>query len=166
MASIAHNEICVRSIKNIDLIRHRDKFINLVYENYKINFPHLDGLVKYAEKSYEDMIQFELDNSAVLIGAFYNDTIIGFLWAYGRNVLGENRIHLSHVIIESEYRGCGIGSMLLTKLESLSMDAGVCKIELITTKENIRTLEFYNAKGFNVVRVQLEKELGELNDYR
>ncbi|MGB4660428.1 MAG: GNAT family N-acetyltransferase [Mobilitalea sp.] len=161
---LANENIEIRLITEADLIENREKIIDLLEENLKINFPTLNNLKNYAISGYEDMLCFSQDKTAILIGAFDRKTTIGFLWAYKRTLLGEDRIHLDHIVVDATIRAVGIGSRLLRVLEEIAIDKGILKIELMTTIENENTMRFYKSKGFSTTRVLLEKELGGTDD--
>ena len=154
-----------RHIDGTDIINNKANLTGLILDNLMINFPGFPSLSDYAADTYEDIKRFQKDNSAILIGAFDKDMLIGFLWAYKRNVFGKQRIHLSHIVINSEFRSHGIGSKLLHTLEDLAKSEGIKKIELLTTLQNTNTVEFYKAKGYQMTRVQFEKELVATDDH-
>jgi ribosomal protein S18 acetylase RimI-like enzyme len=159
-----NREIEVRLISEEDLINNKEYLIDLLEDNLKINFPNSGDLSKYAIDSYDDMLRFKKDDSAILIGALEKEKIIGILWAYTREIFGERRIHIGHIVVSSEVRAEGIGSKLLKCLEDYSIRENIKKIDLMTTFENEKTMKFYKAKGFSIVRVQLEKDLGDMDD--
>jgi ribosomal protein S18 acetylase RimI-like enzyme len=162
---LENRKIEVRLISVEDLIENKNFMIDLLEDNLNINFPNMSNLSKYAINGYNDMLRFKKDNSAILIGAFDNDEkIIGFIWAYTREILGERRVHIGHIVVNSEVRSGGIGSKLLKCLEDYSIRENIKKIDLMTTFENEKTMKFYKANGFSIVRVQLEKELGDIDD--
>ncbi|MBS4030271.1 MAG: GNAT family N-acetyltransferase [Clostridiales bacterium] len=163
---LGSRKIEIRLISETDLIRNKNILIHLLEDNLKNNFPNINNLTKFVVSGYEDMVRFKQNNSAILIGAFEEETIIGFLWAYKRDVLGEKRMHVGHIVVNSAVRSCGIGLKLLKKLEYLSRQECIKKLELMTTVKNESTIKFYTSYGFSIVRVQLEKELGETDDNR
>lgn len=158
-------DLVFRNINETDIINNKSNITALLLENLMINFPGFTSLSDYAASTYEDIKRFQKDNSAILIGAFDKDILVGFLWAYKRSVLGEQRIHLSHIVIDSELRSHGIGSRLLNTLEDFVQNEGIKKIELLTTLQNTNTVEFYKARGYKMTRVQFEKELVTTDDY-
>lgn len=72
--------------------------------------------------------------------------------------------YIGHIVVSSEVRSGGIGSKLLKCLEDYSIRENIKKIDLMTTFENEKTMKFYKANAFSIVRVQLEKELGDIDD--
>ncbi len=150
----------IRLISEDDLISNESVFIGFLEDNFRINFPDIDDLAKLANIGYNNMLGFKRDGSAILIGAFEGMAIIGFLWAYTRELLGEQRLHIAHIIVDSKTRSGGIGTRLMNRLEGIANEKGIKKFELMTTLENEKTMKFYKSNGFVTVRVQLEKELG------
>jgi len=161
---LTSREVEVKIINNTELSRNRDFLIDLLEDNLNINFPNLYRLREFSIKAYEDMICYSSDNSAIIIGAFQQELLIGFLWAYRREMLGEKRIHIGHIVVQSTSRFSGIGTKMLKYLENLSVNEGITKVELMTTISNEKTMKFYKANGYSTVRVQLEKELSDIID--
>lgn len=157
----------IKEISEDDLFANKNAIIDLLEDNFKINFPDIGNLTESAINGYEDMVRFKKDKSAILFGAFKGKEIKAFLWAYKRVVFKEMRIHISHIVVHSSLRSCGIGSRLLMELDNLCSKEGIKKIELVTSLDNKNAIKFYKSKGFSEVRVQLEKNLGEnINDNR
>lgn len=149
----------IRLISEGDLIRNEGIIKDLLEDNFQINFPYIDDLDELVVKGYNNMLCFKRDGSAIIIGAFEGMVIMGFLWAYKRKVLGEQKLHIDHIIMNAMARSGGIGTRLLNTLERLASEEGIKKFELMTTVENEKTMKFYKTNGFVTVRVQLEKEL-------
>lgn len=156
-------EYAVRDLSESDLIAGKKEIVSLLRENLSTNFRNAADMADYAISYYEDMIRYYKDRSAMLFGAF-DDKLIGLLWAYRREFLGERRIHISQIIVNRDYRHCGIGTALLDKLEAYALKEGIRFIELMATLDNATAMNFYKGRGFAAVRVQLEKELGARNE--
>jgi ribosomal protein S18 acetylase RimI-like enzyme len=149
----------IRLISEEDLIIHKTAFKGLLNDNMHINFTHIDNFDEFVNDSYQNMLKFLRNGSAILIGSFNKNEMIGFLWAYQREFFGEQRIHIGHIIVNVNERSKGIGTKLLNYLEKIAKEKNLNKIELITSADNENTLEFYKVKGFSEVRIQLEKEI-------
>lgn len=160
---LENRKIEVGFINEEELIGNKEDLIELLEDNLKINLPNMDNLTKYAVDSYDDMLRFKKNDSAILIGAFDNEKIIGFLWAHKREFLGDSRVHIGHIVVNSKVRSGGIGTKLLKYLEDYSIRENIKKIDLMATLANENTMKFYKANGFSIVRVQLEKELGDID---
>lgn len=85
--------------------------------------------------------------------------MLGFLWAYEREVFGEKRLHLDHLIVDANVRATGIGSKLIEKLYDIALVRNVSKIELMATMSNENAVNFYRKHGYDIKRVQMEIEV-------
>ena len=153
-----------RGICEQDIEKNKNVIISLLESNYKINFPDLKNVSEIAQCSYEDMLRFTKNKSAILIGIFVDSYMTGFVWSYLRNVFSENRIHINHLVIDEKYRGIGMGTALINALRVRASELGIKTIDLMTSSKNIRALRFYETHGFKNARVQMEMRLGEQSD--
>lgn len=60
-----------------------------------------------------------------------------------------------HLAVASRLRWKGIGSALMTELESRLRDRGCLKCYLLVTKDNPGGLEFYRKRGWDVMDIHL-----------
>lgn len=146
-----------------DLSNYSESIRNLLEENYKINFSNHSGFTKYVETNLIDMHNYIIDGSAFVFGIINENNVIGFLWAYKRIFLNENRFHINHIIINSEYRNIGLGTLLIDCIENLAVEENIKIIELIASSDNTNTINFYKTNGFEIKRYQLEKIVGDDN---
>ncbi|HZK55301.1 MAG TPA: GNAT family N-acetyltransferase [Desulfosporosinus sp.] len=149
----------IRLVLEHDLIKNEDILKKLIKENLKMNFKSINSLAEPAVNGYNNMIRFIRDGSAIIIGAFENSDLIGFLWAYSRDFLGEQRLFITQIIVGSNARSSGIGKQLLYTLEGIAQEMNIKKIELMATVENEGAIKFYKKNGFTEERIQFEKEL-------
>ncbi|CAM5185069.1 hypothetical protein UACE39S_01446 [Ureibacillus acetophenoni] len=162
---MSNEELVIKFISQRNLTNNKTNIIELLKDNYRLNFPNIDDLENYASNGYDDMVRFNNDNSAILIGAFDGeDIVVGLLWAYKRVIFKEVRLHIGHIVVSSKLRSSGIGSKLLEQLENFAKNESINKIELMASIDNENTMKFYNKKGYSIVRVQLEKEIGEITN--
>ncbi|AOT70136.1 GNAT family N-acetyltransferase [Geosporobacter ferrireducens] len=157
-------DIDIRYLSEIDLNENSKEIIELLNDNYLINFPNHHDLSNFAISNFHDMKKFINDGSALIIAAYSGGKVIGFLWAYRRLFLGEERLHISHIVVDAAFRGYGIGTRMIDFIEKYALEKNIKVIELLTTSKNERTIEFYNKHGFSVTRVQFEKNLGDKDD--
>ncbi len=160
------NEISIRFVNEEDLLNNKDNIIYLLNQNYEINLPDMPNAWVVSSENYENMILYLKKNMAIIIGAFYNDTIVGFLWAYEKIFLNVKRYHLGHIIINENYRKKSIGRKLIAELEKSAEENSVDTIELMATPQNTDTMLFYETLGFKIERVQLHKKTGDKYDYK
>jgi ribosomal protein S18 acetylase RimI-like enzyme len=155
-----NDPIVIKVLDEMDLCNHKDILIELLHDNYIINFPGYNDLDSFANSNYIDMVRYTADKSAIILGAYENNHLIGFLWGYRREFLHEKRIHIDHIIVYSLVRNKGIGTKLIHQLEAIAEKEGIQCIDLITSFSNENTIQFYKSKGFSLTRVQFEKKLG------
>lgn len=154
----------IRLLNKNDIVNNDKKVKELIGENLKLSLTNIGELSKLAKETYENLLEFIDDNSAILVGTIKENEIIGFIWAYKRDFHGEARIHISHIIVDSKIRSAGIGKKMLDLLEDIALENKIKKLELIATAANERTLKFYEKNNFQIARLQFEKELGDLNE--
>ena len=142
-----------------ELERNRDVIIEMLEDIFQTNFKISNNLRKHANISYENMVKYLKDKTAIIYGAYNGELLIGFLWAYKRKIFDEERIHLDQIIIAKKYRKKGIGKSLLSTLETHCLNEKIDIIDLMITLNNAETLEFYRSIGFNMERSLLVKKI-------
>ncbi|MDO9556280.1 MAG: GNAT family N-acetyltransferase [Coriobacteriia bacterium] len=152
-------EVEVRRITEADIVRNETVLSDLLADNFESNMPFVENPVQLAGTEYDRMLGYQRDGSAILIGAFDEMDIVGFVWAYRREVLGQPRLHVGHIVVDSRTRSRGVGAALLKALEEMARAEGIPRLELMASVDNERTIRFYESNGFATVRVQLEKEM-------
>ncbi|RJP32521.1 MAG: GNAT family N-acetyltransferase [Actinobacteria bacterium] len=75
--------------------------------------------------------------------------------------LYENRpsAYIDLLIVNSGYRGKGLGRMLLDKAFARAVERDCCEIGVDTTNDNDGAIGFYRAYGFDHSNIMFEKEL-------
>jgi len=94
----------------------------------------------------------EIENSGgCVLGAFDEAQLVGtstvnlcpnLSWS------GRPYAIIENVIVDSNYRGQGIGKDLLRKAQQIALDSGCYKIAVMTGSKRDETLKFYEAAGF------------------
>ena len=148
----------IRELTEKDLTDYQSDIIGYICDNLMINLPFISEIEKLAEEKYLDIVRFKKVGSAILYGVF-EGKMLGFLWAYEREVFGEKRLHLDHLIVDANVRATGIGSKLIEKLYDIALVRNVSKIELMATMSNENAVNFYRKHGYDIKRVQMEIEV-------
>ena len=112
-----------------------------------------------SEKYYNDMVVFSEEGSAVLIGAFDGENLVGFHWGYERTVSNTRVMHSYFNAIEPDYRGEKIGSRFFRKLEQIAKDRGIKEIEAMCSPGNEIAVNYHLHNGFRIVKYKFIKEL-------
>jgi len=85
--------------------------------------------------------------------AEYNSKIIGMALVYNRFSTWKGTVlHLEDLIVNQQYRGKGIGSMLLDEVVKFGNQLGVKRISWEVLDWNEQAIKFYETKGADVKR--------------
>ena len=118
----------------------------------KLFSEELPGLYRRSVPSLEDEQEFirthvEPTNSVMLL-AEADDAIVGLLGFLGRNLPQEAHVGAFGISVDSDYRGRGIGSDLITALLAWAPLHGISRIEVEAFANNPRAIELYEHLGF------------------
>lgn len=98
---------------------------------------------------------FESEYSRTVI-ALYKEISAGFVmlsYPFDRYDLG-NSSEMLAIAVSSEYRGMGIGSTLLKRIDELAYEMGIEIIFLHTATENNYAVKLFSGSGFTVYRIK------------
>lgn len=104
------------------------------------------------------------DGSALLIGAFEEERLVGFAWFYSYAFCGSPRLHLTEIAVISAFRSQGIAKKMIRCAEKIAAQRGIFEIDLYTAPDNKAALHVYQELGFTASRVHLVKKLKEKQD--
>lgn len=87
----------------------------------------------------------------------YNKLPLGFISFYANNV--EDYVaYVTSIAVSGEYRGMGIGRMLLKRCCQIALCRGMRRIYLRVKKENNKALRFYRMQGFRQTEAEFTDE--------
>ncbi|MFX0114354.1 MAG: GNAT family N-acetyltransferase [Candidatus Hodarchaeota archaeon] len=75
------------------------------------------------------------------------DILAGFVWF---DFTEDNSIWLTALVVASQFQNLGIGSRVMSILEEEARKNGKDRIELGVQKVNVKAIEFYKRKGFQI----------------
>ncbi|EMR04267.1 GNAT family N-acetyltransferase [Cesiribacter andamanensis] len=90
-------------------------------------------------------------------------TIADHVWAYsvGTEIAGfitdkrkEDYVEIGLLAVNPAFRGTGIGSALIRRVESLAAAAGLSSVEVATQKQNQQACRFYEYNGYQIKEAQ------------
>lgn len=96
---------------------------------------------------------------AVLLGVYCEEELIGFLWGYPVNALFETVMHAAYIAVKKNFRGRGVGHILINAFEQEAQKMNIAYIELIVGSDNKNAIEFYDKNNYKTDRLILKKEL-------
>ena len=139
--------------------RHREQIVQLYFENVRSNAFHSHYTYNEAYEKIGSLIVHLRDDTAIVYGAFEDDELIAFIWAYVHQFREETRMYVSEIRVKEEYRRHGIGSQMLRMVEDKAKELGIGAIYLHAEANNPEAIRFYKTSGYCEERIQLRKEL-------
>lgn len=141
---------------NISLFnKYKEDFKKYILFVLEENF---NGDLTYeANRSIENMESFINDESAYVIGAFDEEKLVGFIWAYKKMFNKKEKIHVNHLYVNGEYRRRGIATELLKSVIDYAKKNNITDIELIATVSNKNAINLYKKLGFEIERLNMHK---------
>ena len=137
--------------------RYREQIAQLYFENVRSNAFHSHYTYDEAYEKMNDLIGHLKDNTAIVYGAFEDDELIAFMWAYVHEFREETRMYVSEIRVKEEYRRRGIGSQMLRMVEDKAREQGLSAIYLHAESNNPNAIGFYRAAGYCDERIQMRK---------
>ena len=151
-------EIIYKIMTPEDVLVNKEQLIIMLDATLKENLSQ-----KYpselAENYVEKMPGYIEDGSAIIIGAFDCEKMIGFLWGYEMNIFGEKRVHTAENHVLNSYRGMGIARQMLLCLEDETKKRGICILEAMCTASNEGAYNYHIKNGYEIERVKFKKVL-------
>jgi ribosomal protein S18 acetylase RimI-like enzyme len=149
----------IKRMKHDDLEKHFADFLLLFAENTRGHVQNQKIEDEYILFKAKELMDYLLQEKAILFGAFKCKKLIGFLWSYSRIFLEEKRMYINSLIINNNYRGEGYGKLLIEELEKYAIEKSIYAIDVTTASFKTDAIKFYGNIGFESERVQLKKTL-------
>lgn len=143
----------IRKIEILDVEENEIILKKLLKEMLELKFEQCEEKI---EDVYENMKIFIEDGSAILLGAFEKNKIIGFIWAY---LIKEKTYHINYFAVDENKRSLGIGQKLLDKLYEIAKENNIENIELLVEANNIKAINKYKSNKFIKKYLKMEKKL-------
>lgn len=137
--------------------KYRKELAQLYFENVRSNAFYEHYTCEEAYKKMDDLIAHLADDTAIVYGAFDDEDLIAFIWAYVHPFREEPRMYVSEIRVKEEYRRQGIGSRLLRLVEDKAKELGLGAIYLHAEANHPEAVRFYKATGYCEERIQLRK---------
>lgn len=109
------------------------------------------------ENKIDSLAYHIVNETAYAYGAFQDNKMIGFIWAYPMSSAFETVFHVAYIAVIKEAQGLGIGSLLLEIIEKTAKEIGLDKIELMVGYSNERAIGFYQKNNYNAERIIMKK---------
>lgn len=143
----------IRKIRVQDVEENETILKKLLKEMLELKF---DKCEEKIEDVYNNMKIFIKDGSAILLGAFEENKIIGFVWTYE---IRKKTYHINYFAVDENKRSLGIGQKLLDKLYEIAKENNIENIELLVEAHNDKAIKKYTNNDFQEKYIKMEKKL-------
>ena len=143
----------IRKVQEQDVKNNEQELKLLLREMLELKFEKCEDKI---EEVYNNMKRFIEDGSAILIGAFEKNKVIGFIWAY---IIKENAYHINYFAVDKEKRSLGIGQKLLDRLYEIAKENEIETIELLVEAHNEKAIKKYKNNDFQEKYIKMEKKM-------
>lgn len=137
----------------------RNQIENFFINSERINFPDQKMSINYSKERCDKVAGFLQDGTAIVFVAVEQKKLLGWVWCHHIRRLNKERLHIAEIAVSDRYRGNGIGSQLLKKVETYAKDNGYREIDLLVTVSNISALEFYKRAFYEEERYLMKKTI-------
>ncbi len=103
------------------------------------------------------------DDSQVLVAADQDGQVLGWVHVFGLHLMeSEGAAEVGGLVVDSRFRGCGIGRSLMAAAEAWARDRGYIGMCVRSNTIRLETHEFYQDLGYTIVKSQhkFQKSLG------
>ncbi|QIH75561.1 GNAT family N-acetyltransferase [Macrococcoides canis] len=137
---------------NIDV--YKDDIIHLI--NYT-----LEDNEKSKDKVNDLISNYIFKNNTFIFGHVEDNKLVSFIWFFNRTFNNTERLHVSYLATNYEYRGKGLGKELMNKVVETAKEQKINFIDLNVDPNNIEAISLYNKLNFTTEKILLIKSLEE-----
>lgn len=123
---------------------------NLSYKIVELDRSYLEQIIKLEPEIYEhgwspNLIESEFDNElSVRFGIFVDNNLVGYSFSY----IVADELHILNIGIVKDFRGCGLGSILLDYVLDYSHEKKCHNGFLEVRRGNNKAIQLYKKHGF------------------
>lgn len=114
------------------------------------------------DEAYEkigDLIGHLNTNTCVAYGAFDDNEIVGYIWAYPHPFREEERMYINEMSVKKEYRRRGIGKRMIGLIEEKAKELGLPALYFHAEASSLDAICFHESMGYTQERIQFRKEI-------
>jgi GNAT superfamily N-acetyltransferase len=149
----------VQQLDELDLFE-MPKLLEMYHTESKVEIPlNIPNLMKH-------MFIAHHSPSSIILGAFSDNVLVGFIWGYMEESMWSGEIHSREVAlyINPDFRGRTLANRLISHLEKWSIESGAVSINVGANSginDNAPAVRLYSHLGYTKVGVSLTKRIGE-----
>ena len=145
----------IRLLGADDARKYAKAIIEMLRDNYMVNYPDLHISVSYCSEKFEKLITYIGEENAFIWAAFLEGRITGFAWTFKHDYFGEKRLHINHIFVKEEYRLKGVARSLMIAVRQWTKRNGIHCQDLYVRKDNSAAIALYNNLGFETEKIYM-----------
>ena len=148
-------------IRRFNWRRHRQAVLEFQYETYERNFPGF-RVDKAFLRDYDRQLREAARHASERLWVLEdNGQVCGFVWAALITTMIDLCVgYIKNVYVAPNWRGRGYGKRLMAAAEEWFGEEGIPKAALDASVGNDEALALYEAMGYRVTRLRMEKSCG------
>ena len=151
-------KVIIKKVNTTDLDKFKNEIKELIKQVWLVSFPNFKLEQDFLEERLSKIRQYLENDEGIIVGAFENNTIIGYIWFFKTD---SKRLHINEFVVSNRFRGEGIGTMLMAEVYKVAEKFGINQIELKVSDSNKNAIEFYQHKDFEIERYLLVKKIND-----
>lgn len=151
-------KVIIKKVNTTDLDKFKNELKELIKQVWLVSFPNFKLDQDFLEERLSKIRQYLENDEGIIVGAFENNTIIGYIWFFKTD---SKRLHINEFVVSNRFRGEGIGTMLMAEVYKVAEKFGINQIELKVSESNKNAVEFYQHKNFEIERYLLVKKIND-----
>lgn len=152
----------IKALTTNDFINNKSTILELLVETYMLNFDISKAKSEVICKGkIEELLEYLNQNHVILIGAYQEELLVGFLWSYKHEFFGEKRLHINQIVVQTDYRGKKVGSKLMEAVEEVAKEQKINTIDLFVSEDNLKAINMYDSIGYMTERRYMKKNIQE-----
>jgi len=151
-------KVIIKKVNTTDLDKFKNEIKELIKQVWLVSFPNFKLEQDFLEERLSKIRQYLENDEGIIVGAFENNTIIGYIWFFKTD---SKRLHINEFVVSNRFRGEGIGTMLMAEVYKVAEKFGINQIELKVSDSNKNAVEFYQHKNFEIERYLLVKKIND-----
>lgn len=104
-------------------------------------------------------VNLENNNCKLAIAINNEEVIVGYVWFFELEVLGEMHVHINEIGTLENHRNLGIGSSLMNHVLEYCKLQNINHVELNVSAKNLQAVKFYENKQFEIESYKLIKQI-------
>jgi len=159
------NECQLLKVSNIEDYQDIEALANVIWREHYSNILGKEQ-IDYMLHRFQSVVTMQKQVQVDLYEYYkihWRDSFVGYFAIQKQ----ENNLFLSKIYIHKDYRGHGLGQIVLSLLEKDCIQLGLGKIWLTVNRFNASSIKFYEKQGFIKVRTQVA-DIGDgfvMDDY-